>query len=275
MGILNVTPDSFYADSRVCSECAIVERVEQLLLEGVDIVDVGGCSTRPGSEPVEEEEEYIRLNTALAVLRRQFPELPVSIDTFRAGVVQRMYDSYGAFAVNDISAGDDDAAMITTIAKLHLPYIAMHKRGTPQTMQQLTDYDDVVGEVKKYLHDKIATLHAAGITNVIIDPGFGFAKTVEQNYALLRHLNEFTALGAPLLVGVSRKGMLWKPLEISPAEALCATSAINLQALLQGAKILRVHDVKEAKQMIKLAQFLTAPPAPQRGERYRESVTGA
>ncbi|MDR3134084.1 MAG: dihydropteroate synthase [Prevotellaceae bacterium] len=253
MGIVNVTPDSFFAQSRCTTEAAVIERVGRLAGDGADCIDVGGCSTRPGFPVATEAEEYQRLSFALQVIRRHFPHLPLSVDTFRAGVVQRLYEQYGAFIVNDISAGEEDAAMTATVAQLQLPYIAMHMRGNPQTMQGLTDYADVTKEVKAYLQQKLAELHAQGVAQVIIDPGFGFAKTVEQNYALLRSLREFTALGAPLLAGVSRKSFLWKPLHSAPEEMLCATSAIHLYALLHGANILRVHDVKEARQMVELS----------------------
>ncbi|MDR2359467.1 MAG: dihydropteroate synthase [Prevotellaceae bacterium] len=256
MGIVNVTPDSFYAQSRCMAEGAIIERVRQLVDDGADCIDVGGCSTRPGFPVAAEAEEYQRLAHALKIIRAHFPNLPLSVDTFRAGVVQRLYEQYGAFIVNDISAGEEDAAMTATVARLQLPYIAMHKRGNPQTMQCLTDYTDVVTEVKTYLQQKLAELHAQGIAQVIIDPGFGFAKTVEQNYALLRNLREFTASGAPLLTGLSRKSLLWKPLGSTPEDMLCATSAVHLYALLQGANILRVHDVKEARQMVALSRLL-------------------
>ncbi|MDR0694300.1 MAG: dihydropteroate synthase [Prevotellaceae bacterium] len=256
MGIVNVTPNSFYAQSRCMTEAAIIERVGQLAGDGADCIDVGGCSTRPGFPVATETEEYQRLAHALKIIRTHFPLLPLSVDTFRTGVVQRLYGQYGAFIVNDISAGEEDAAMTATVARLQLPYIAMHKRGNPQTMQRLTDYPDVVAEVKTYLQQKLAELHAQGVAQVIIDPGFGFAKTVEQNYALLRSLQEFTASGAPLLVGLSRKSLLWKPLGSAPEEMLCATSAVHLYALLHGANILRVHDVKEARQMVALSRFL-------------------
>ncbi|MDR1681414.1 MAG: dihydropteroate synthase [Prevotellaceae bacterium] len=256
MGIVNVTPDSFYAASRCLSESALVERIAEMVADGIDWLDLGGCSTRPGSETATEDEEWQRLEPAMRIIRRHFPRLPVSVDTFRSGIVRRLYDAYGAFIVNDISAGDDDHAMIALVGRLQLPYIAMHKRGTPQTMQQLTNYDDVVADVKAYLQRKLAELHDAGVGTVIIDPGFGFAKTVAQNYTLLRRLHEFTTLGAPLLIGISRKGMLWQPLCCRPADTLCATSALHLQALLHGAGIVRVHDVKEARQMITLAALL-------------------
>ncbi|MDR2801799.1 MAG: dihydropteroate synthase [Prevotellaceae bacterium] len=256
MGIVNVTPDSFFAQSRCTTEAAIIERVGQFAGDGVDCIDVGGCSTRPGFPVATEAEEYQRLAYALKIIRAHFPTLPLSVDTFRAGVVQQLYGQYGSFIVNDISAGEEDAAMAETVARLQLPYIAMHKRGNPQTMQHLTDYADVVEDVKTYLRQKLAELHAQGVAQVIIDPGFGFAKTVEQNYALLRSLREFAALGAPLLVGISRKSLLWKPLQSAPGEMLCATSAVNLYALLHGANIIRVHDVKEARQMVTLSCML-------------------
>jgi dihydropteroate synthase len=256
MGIVNVTPDSFYAHSRCTTEAAVIERVRQLAGDGADCIDVGGCSTRPGFPVATAAEEYRRLSQALKIIRTHFPGLPLSVDTFRAGVVRRLYEHYGAFIVNDISAGGEDPEMPATVARLQLPYIAMHMRGNPQTMQRLTDYTDVVQEVKTYLAQKLAELHAQGVAQVIIDPGFGFAKTVEQNYALLRSLQEFTALGAPLLAGLSRKSMLWKPLQSVPEDMLCATSAVNLYALLHGANILRVHDVKEARQMVALSEKL-------------------
>ena len=256
MGIVNVTPNSFYAQSRCMTEAALIERVQQLAGDGAGCIDVGGCSTRPGFPVATEAEEYQRLAYALKIIRTRFPDLPLSVDTFRAGVVQRLYEQYGAFIVNDISAGEDDAAMTATVARLQLPYIIMHKRGNPQTMQRLTDYTDVVTEVKAYLRQRLAELYAQGVAQVIIDPGFGFAKTVEQNYALLRSLREFTTLGAPLLAGLSRKSLLWKSLRSTPEEMLCATSAVHLYALLHGANIIRVHDVKEARQMVALSRLL-------------------
>jgi dihydropteroate synthase len=256
MGIINATPDSFYATSRCQSERELAARIEQMVVDGVDWLDIGGCSTRPNSATATEDEEWQRIDTAMRIVRTYVPRMPISIDTFRAGIVRRLYDKYGAFIVNDISAGDDDREMIPVVAQLQLPYIAMHKRGTPQTMTHLTDYTDVVLDVKDYLQRKLTTLHDAGIRTVIIDPGFGFAKTVAQNYTLLRRLHEFTTLDAPLLIGISRKGMLWKPLDSQPSDVLCATSALHLQALLQGAAILRVHDVKEARQIATLAEWL-------------------
>ncbi|MDR2361349.1 MAG: dihydropteroate synthase [Prevotellaceae bacterium] len=256
MGIINTTPDSFYPPSRCQSERELTTRIEQMLADHVDWLDIGGCSTRPDSTTATENEEWQRLDTAMHIIRTHAPHLPISIDTFRARIVRRLYNKYGTFTVNDISAGDDDQEMIPTVAQLQLPYIAMHKRGTPQTMTHLTHYTDVVHDIKNYLQHKLTTLHNAGIHTVIIDPGFGFAKTTTQNYTLLRRLHELTTLNAPLLIGISRKKMLWEPLHSQPADVLCATSALHLQAILQGATILRVHDVKEARQITTLAAYL-------------------
>ncbi len=256
MGIANLTPDSFYAGSRLESGCALLERVEQMVLAGVDIVDLGGYSTRPGAEPVSVEEELSRLKPAMHTLTRNFPQLMISVDTFRAEVVQHLYEYDGPFIVNDVTAGEADVQMVPLVARLSLPYIAMHMRGTPQTMSQLAHYDNVVDEVQTYLREKINALRMAGIQQVILDPGFGFAKTTEQNYQLFNALESFHALGAPILVGISRKGMVWKPLDLQPATALVATSVLHLQALLHGANILRVHDVAEAKQIITLMRLL-------------------
>ncbi len=255
MGIVNVTPDSFYTGSRVAGECELLERVERMILNEVDIIDIGGYSTRPGAAEVTAEEEKQRLDLAVKVIVRNFPQVMLSVDTFRAGIVQYLYEHYGPFIINDITAGADER-MIPLAAKYNLPYVAMHMRGTPQTMQLLTDYEDVLDEVLSYLREKIAECRAAGARQVIIDPGFGFAKTVGQNYHLFSRLDAFAALDAPLLVGISRKAMIWRPLEIDPIGALSATSALNLQALLHGAAILRVHDVPEAVQMVKLMKLL-------------------
>jgi len=256
MGIVNLTPDSFYAESRCPNEYEALQRVEQMLREGVDIVDLGACSTRPGAETVNAKEEKARLDLVFKAITRNFPELILSVDTFRAGVVKYLYEHYGAFMVNDVTAGAADRRMIPFMASAGLPYVVMHMRGTPQTMQQMTGYNNVVEEVVVYLRQKLIALRKAGIQQVIIDPGFGFAKTVEQNYLLFNRLQDFNLLQAPLLVGISRKTMIWKPLGITPEEALSATSALHLQALLKGASILRVHDVAEATRVIKLYQYL-------------------
>lgn len=252
MTIVNVTPDSFYDGSRTFTEEEIERRVAQAIAEGADMLDVGGYSSRPNADEVSVEEECARVCRAMKVIRRVCPEVAVSIDTFRAEVVQRVVADWGDCIVNDISAGEADNQMIPTVARLGLPYIAMHMRGTPATMQSMTDYSDVVEEVRNYFVRKLDELHSAGITDVVIDPGFGFAKTLEQNYALMDGLHRLSDLGAPILVGISRKSMIYKLLGCTPAEALNGTTALHLEALRQGAKILRVHDTREAVEVIKI-----------------------
>lgn len=252
MTIVNVTPDSFYDGSRTFAEEEIERRVAQAIAEGADMLDVGGYSSRPNADEVSVDEECARVCRAMKVIRRVCPEVAVSIDTFRAEVVRRVVADWGDCIVNDISAGEVDSEMIPTVARLGLPYIAMHMRGTPATMQSMTDYDDVVEEVRNYFVRKLEELHAAGITDVVIDPGFGFAKTLEQNYALMDGLHRLNDLGAPILVGISRKSMIYKLLGCTPAEALNGTTALHFEALRQGAKILRVHDTREAVEVIKI-----------------------
>lgn len=252
MTIVNVTPDSFYDGSRTFTEEEIERRVVQAIAEGADIFDVGGYSSRPNADDVSVEEEYERVCRAMRVIRRVCPEMAVSIDTFRAEVVRHVVADWGDCIVNDIAAGEADSEMIPTIARLGLPYIAMHMRGTPATMQSMTDYDDVVEEVRNYFVCKLNELHAAGITDVVIDPGFGFAKTLEQNYALMDGLNRLNDLRTPILVGISRKSMIYKLLDCTPTEALNGTTALHLEALRQGAKILRVHDTREAVEVVKI-----------------------
>lgn len=252
MTIVNVTPDSFYDGSRTFTEEEIERRVAQAIAEGADMLDVGGYSSRQNADNVSVEEECARVCRAMKVIRRVCPDMAVSIDTFRAEVVRRVVADWGDCIVNDISAGEADSQMIPTVARLGLPYIAMHMRGTPATMQSMTDYDDVVEEVRNYFVRKLDELHSAGITDVVIDPGFGFAKTLEQNYSLMDGLHRLNDLGAPILVGISRKSMIYKLLGCTPAEALNGTTALHLEALRQGAKILRVHDTREAVEVIKI-----------------------
>lgn len=252
MTIVNVTPDSFYDGSRTFTEEEIERRVAQAIAEGADMLDVGGYSSRPNADDVSVEEECARVCRAMKVIRRVCPEVAVSIDTFRAEVVQRVVADWGDCIVNDIAAGEADSQMIPTVARLGLPYIAMHMRGTPATMQSMTDYSDVVEEVRNYFVRKLDELHSAGITDVVIDPGFGFAKTLEQNYSLMDGLHRLNDLGAPILVGISRKSMIYKLLDCTTAEALNGTTALHLEALRQGAKILRVHDTREAVEVIKI-----------------------
>lgn len=254
MAIINATPDSFYASSRAQSCKAVAERTERALKEGAAILDIGGYSSRPDAEDVALDEEWRRVKMALSAARDVSSDTPISIDTFRAEVVRRAVDSFGEIIVNDITAGQGDGEMLATVAELKLPYIAMHMRGTPQTMQQQAQYDGVVAEVISELQMRLAEMDAVGMERkrIALDPGFGFAKTVEQNYQLLAGLHELKSLGQPLLVGVSRKSMIYRPLEINPDEALAATQAVHWEALRQGAALLRVHDVREAVDTIKL-----------------------
>ena len=256
MGIVNVTPDSFFGGSRVTDEKALVERVTAMLAEGVDVIDVGACSTRPGSKQVDEHGEMERLKWSLAIIRRVAPDAVISIDTYRASVACRCVEEWGADIINDISGGSIDKDMFTTVASLRVPYVLMHMRGTPETMASLTDYDDVAADVLEWLARRIDELRQMGAADVIADPGFGFAKTMEQNYELLARLDAFHALDAPLLVGVSRKRMIYTPLGCTADDALNGTTVINTLALQQGAHILRVHDVKAAVEAVKLTTAL-------------------
>lgn len=258
MGIVNATPDSFFRWSRTPDSKSLRERIGRMIEEGVDILDLGGCSTRPGAAEISADEEYERLLPALEAARELGPEIPVSIDTFRASVARRCVEEWGADIINDISGGTLDPAMAETVAELQVPYVLMHLRGTPADMQQRTDYEDVVADVLKDLAFKIADLRQLGVADVIADPGFGFAKTVEQNFRLLDCLEVFHHLECPLLVGISRKTMIWKSLGCTPEEALNGTTALNTVALLKGADILRVHDVREARECVALTNLLKA-----------------
>ncbi|MDQ3292184.1 MAG: dihydropteroate synthase, partial [Bacteroidota bacterium] len=251
MGILNVTPDSFYESSRYTTTDMVVAQAGKMLGEGADILDIGGYSSRPGATDISADEEKDRVLPAIEAIRKAFPGTFISIDTFRANVAEAAVHA-GASIINDISGGSLDEHMFATAAALKVPYILMHMRGTPQTMKQLTSYDNLILELVTYFEQKIAQLRAAGVVDIIIDPGFGFAKTIEQNFTLLRNLNEFSLFELPVLVGLSRKSMTYKTLGIHATEALPGTIALNTLALLQGASILRVHDVKEAVQTIKL-----------------------
>lgn len=252
MGILNVTPDSFYSGSRMQTDAQIAARAEQIVEEGGTMIDLGAYSSRPGAADVSPEEELSRLSRALGIVRGLFPDVVVSVDTFRAEVARRCVEDYGADIINDISGGTLDEDMFPTVASLNVPYILMHMRGTPQTMQQQTDYKDVTAEVLRYFGEKVDRLHAMGVSDIILDPGYGFAKTLEQNYQLLSRQRVFEVLDLPVLVGVSRKSMICKVLGCTPEEALNGTSVLHALALQQGTHILRVHDVKEAVETIKL-----------------------
>lgn len=256
MGILNVTPDSFYARSRKQTEAAIIDRIETILREGASIIDVGGYSSRPDAAEVSETEEMQRLEMALQTLLQHYPDVVVSVDTFRSSVARQCVEKYGVAMINDISGGELDERMFDTVAQLRVPYIMMHMRGTPQTMQQQTDYEDVTADLLKYFSQKLERLFRLGVNDVILDPGFGFSKTLTQNYELMRHLGDFRIFGLPLLVGVSRKSMIYKLLETTPEESLNGTTVLHTYALLQGADILRVHDVRAAKEAIRIVQQL-------------------
>lgn len=258
MGILNLSADSFYSESRCTTDEQFTKKFEQILKEGADIIDLGACSTRPGLKSISAEEEWELLKPALKRVLRDYPSSEISIDTFRANIVERAYDFVGDFMVNDISAGEDDKEMLETVARLELPYVAMHKKGTPETMQTMCQYDNVVEEIREYFLDFLPKAEEAGIKKIIIDPGFGFAKNIDQNYEILTGLNKLKIASKTdgkfysILVGISRKSMIYRFLDISPEDALAATAAIHLQALINGADILRVHDVKEAKQIVKI-----------------------
>lgn len=255
MAILNVTPDSFYAGSRMPDAAAVEARVRACVAEGAAIIDVGGYSSRPGADEVSPEEEWRRVALGLETVRRLAPEMPVSVDTFRASVARQAVERFGEVIVNDISAGALDAEMVPAVARLGVPYVAMHMKGDPKTMQSLTEYRrDIVTEVCDYFRQRVGELQAAGIDRgrIILDPGFGFAKSVEQNYELLAGLHELCALGFPVLAGLSRKSMIYKVLETTPAESLAGTVALGWEALRQGAAILRVHDVREAADTIRI-----------------------
>ena len=252
MGIINVTPDSFYGGSRVEDEQTLVERVQAMLDDGADVLDIGACSTRPGSEQVDARGEMQRLDWALGIIRRVSPDVILSVDTYRADVARRCVMEWGTDIINDISGGTIDEDMFSTIADLQVPYVLMHTRGTPETMASMTDYDNVAADVLEWMARRIDELRQMGVADIIADPGFGFAKTMEQNYELLARLDAFHALDAPLLVGVSRKRMIYTPLDCTADEALNGTTVINTLALQQGAHILRVHDVKPAVEAVKL-----------------------
>lgn len=252
MGILNVTPDSFYSDSRTPDEAHITERVRQMMDEGADMIDIGGYSSRPGADDVTPEEEMDRLRRGLRIVRKLYPEVPVSVDTFRADVARMCIEEEGADIINDISGGMMDRQMFRTVARLGVPYILMHMQGTPDTMQVAPHYDNLRREVMLYFAERIDRLCQMGAKDIIVDPGFGFGKTLEHNYELMNHLEDFAVFNLPLLVGISRKSMIYKLTGGTPQTSLNGTTALNTISLVKGAHILRVHDVKaaaEAKQI--------------------------
>lgn len=256
MGILNVTPDSFYAGSRMQTEIDITHRIEQIVGEGAGIIDVGAYSSRPNAENVSPAEEMERLRMGLGILRKVQPDAVVSVDTFRADVARMCVEEYGVAIINDIAAGEMDGDMFRTVADLNVPYIMMHMQGTPQNMQQNPHYDNLLKEVFMYFARKVQQLRDLGVKDIILDPGFGFGKTVEHNYELLAHLEEFRIFELPLLAGVSRKSMIYSLLGTTPQEALNGTTVLDTICLLKGADILRVHDVREAVETVKIVEAM-------------------
>lgn len=257
MGIVNITPDSFFQESRKQSESEIVNRVRQILEEGGRIIDIGGQSTSFTSSLIPATEEFNRLEPALRIIRKEFPDAILSVDTFYSEVAKPAVEKYGVNIINDISGGQIDGKMFDTVARLNVPYILMHMRGTPQTMQQHTGYDNLIQEILYYFSERIAKLNLLGVNDIIIDPGFGFSKTMDQNYQLMAYLKYFNIFEVPILAGISRKSMIYKLLECSPQESLNGTTVLNTVALLSGAAILRVHDVKEAVECVKIAKKIS------------------
>ena len=256
MGIINVTPDSFFSGSRAESEGEIIEKAGMMLEEGADFLDIGGWSSRPGAGEITPEEEMKRVINAVRVVSSEFPEAVISVDTYRNEIAERAILEYGAAMINDIAGGEADRLMFQTVARLQVPYIMMHMQGKPDTMQENPFYEDVTAEIIRWFGERIVKLHSMGVNDIIIDPGFGFGKNIRHNFELLKHLSDFSITGLPLLAGVSRKSMIWKTLGITPEEALNGTTVLNTVALLAGADILRVHDVKEAVQAVKLVQSM-------------------
>lgn len=255
MGIINITPDSFYDKSRAMDNYTVLKRIEQMLIDGADIIDLGAMSSRPGAELIDEETELKRLIPIVKAISTNYPSAVLSIDTIRARVAMEAINA-GAHIINDITGGHFDSKMLETVGKLGAPFICMHSKGLPNEMQVNPNYDDILVEIIDYFIERLNACKTAGIKDVIIDPGFGFGKTIEHNYTLLKQLNSFSFLNVPILVGLSRKSMIYKPLEISIEESLPATTALHLFSLQNGAKILRVHDVKAAKQAIDLFHLL-------------------
>ncbi|WP_291720337.1 dihydropteroate synthase [Bernardetia sp.] len=255
MGILNATPDSFYEGSRTTTDRDVLQKASQMLEEGATILDIGGYSTRPDADTISIEEEINRVVPTIESIKKEFPKSVISIDTFRSEVARAAVEA-GADLINDVSGGNLDKKMFETVATLKVPYILMHMRGTPQTMKTLTNYENIIADIMTYFQERIIKLKSLGVNDIILDLGFGFAKTIEQNYFLLKNLSVFENLDLPILVGISRKSMIYKRLDIPVSEALNGTTILNTIALQNGAKILRVHDVKEAMQTIKILSYL-------------------
>jgi dihydropteroate synthase len=254
MGVLNITPDSFYKGSRVTDEKEIIRIAAGMIEDGADILDIGGYSSRPGAAKVPPEEEKERVLRAIRLIHNEFPDAILSIDTFRPEIAYEAVTSCGAGIINDISGGEADKNMFSVVQDLNVPYIMMHMKGMPENMQNNPVYDDVVADILKWFGDKIVRLQSAGVKDIILDPGFGFGKTIKHNFEMLDRLGDFSVAGLPMLVGVSRKSMIWKTLDINPDEALNGTTVLNAIALLKGADILRVHDVREAVQAVRLIE---------------------
>ena len=254
MGILNVTPDSIYSDSRMQTEKDIADRAQQIIDEGASIIDIGAYSSRANAEHISAEEEMNRLRTGLEILNRNHPDAVISVDTFRAEVAEQCVKEYGVAMINDISAGEMDNRMFATVAELGVPYIMMHMQGTPQNMQNDPHYDNLMKEVFLYFATKVQQLRDLGVKDIILDPGFGFGKTLEHNYELMAHLDEFSVFELPLLVGVSRKSMIYKLLGGTPQDSLNGTTVLDTVALMKGAHILRVHDVREAVEAVRMTE---------------------
>jgi len=252
MGVINITDDSFYEGSRFHDPQSIVEGARKMIEEGADIIDIGGFSSRPGAVIISVEKEFERLHMALNVLRNEFQDLVISVDTFRSIVAKTVVNEYRVDMINDISGGEMDPDMIKTIGELNVPYILMHMKGTPETMQMEPEYNNVIDEIVRFFGEKVHQLKKDGVNDIIIDPGFGFGKTIEHNYTILNQLDAFRMLELPLLVGLSRKSLIYKPLGIQPEDSLNGTTAAHMAALLKGANILRVHDVKAARETINI-----------------------
>lgn len=250
MGILNITPDSFYDGGLYQNKEAIKKRVNEMLTAGAAIIDVGAYSSRPGADPISEEEEIKRLCPALEVIRKEFPDAVISVDTFRSGIAKKAIREFEADMINDISAGMLDPDLFASMAELQVPYLIMHMKGTPQTMQNQTDYKNLTEELIAFFAERVSVLRKLGLHDILIDPGFGFGKSLDQNYQLLAEMDALQILGLPIVAGISRKSMIYKLLDITPQEALNGTSALHMKALEQGASLLRVHDVKEAAEVI-------------------------
>ena len=261
MGILNITPDSFYSESRKQTEAEIITRIHQIHEEGASIIDIGACSTRPNAEFISAEEEMKRLRMGLQLINSHWPNAVISVDTFRADMAKMCVEEYNATIINDISSGDMDKQMFNTVAHLGVPYIMMHMKGTPQNMQIRPHYDNLLKEIFFHFSERIQKLYDLGAKDLILDPGFGFGKTMEHNYELMNHLNEFHVFGLPILVGISRKSMIYNLLGYTPQESLNGTTVLNTLALTKGASILRVHDVKAATETVKIVNKMKARPS--------------